>query len=264
MINKKILIYGLIGIIIIIVVIGAILFMQRTGKSISDSDQDKVIYNEGATQCEEYQSIFTSVLISLDPKECNAIDNDVCKNSCLASYAWAALDKDYCKYNSNPLNPLDVSGEESCLVNIAEMKQDKTACDSVNFNLEGYGYLNYRNENKEFYSCFGIESGDVNGILTYSNTLCAKIEPKTNCYTLSTGYNFGASYKACDNIAVPDDLKDVCYLNFVIFDVSNQKYTGILPFTCSEMKTDNGKTFCEELSTDVTKLRNRGIGTLLE
>ncbi|MEI8364053.1 MAG: hypothetical protein WCF78_01180 [archaeon] len=264
MINKKLLIYGLIGIIVVIVVIGAILFMPKTAKSTSDSNTDKVFYNTGATQCEEYQSIFTSVLISLNPKECNAIDNDVCKNTCLASYAWAALDKDYCKYNSNPLNPLDVSGEESCVVHIAEMNQDKTVCDGINFNLEGYGYLNYRNQNKEFYSCFGIKSEDVNGIPTYSDTLCARTEPKTNCYTLSTGYSFGSSYKSCDNIDVSDDLKDICYLNFVVFDVSNPKYTGTLPFTCNEMKTDKGKTFCEELSTDVTKLRNRGIGTLIE
>ena len=215
---------------------------------------------DASIPCGKYQTIISSALSSLNPNECNKIDDKVCKDSCFSSYALAALDENYCKYSLNPLSSNDVSGIESCYVYIAEMKKNKSVCDEVNFNQEGYGYLGYKT-GTIFYSCFGIRSGDVNGPVTYSNTFCAETNPITNCYVRSTGYNLGQNYKACDNLSVQDDLKDICYIHFVISDSTNPNFKKTLPFNCSEMKTNDGKTFCEQLSKDVTKLRNRGIGT---
>jgi hypothetical protein len=203
--------------------------------------------DSGVVFCEDYLDIFKSVEESLNPEECNLIDDEICMNACFSNYAWFSLDKEYCKYNINPYNVDDVSQKESCYVNIAINNKDPSFCEEINFNLEGYGYINYI-EGRKTYLGYYLEN--------LNKEFLAEINPKTYCYYRSIDKS---NYENCNNINLSDKLKDVCYFDFVVIDISNPNYTGKLPFSCNDLKTNEGKEFCEILELDVNKIRRKGI-----
>ncbi|MGV8163026.1 MAG: hypothetical protein ACP5N2_06870 [Candidatus Nanoarchaeia archaeon] len=225
----------------------------NSGQKIQDEEyqgiQDQEYIEAGAMgPCSNYSETFSLAVSSQNPDICSSeVDSEECTNECLANYAWQVPDKEYCKYATNPLNTDDLANIENCYVHIAQVTNDESICDEINYNLEGYGYLHYRT-NEAIFVFASIEDSALN--------FSAEITPKTYCKLLAT-----EKIEECANLDASDVLKDACLLKYVTKDVSNPAFTGNLPFNCEDMKTEQGKQFCELLKTSKKMYGFGAIGT---
>ncbi|MBN1645483.1 hypothetical protein JW868_00415 [Candidatus Woesearchaeota archaeon] len=195
--------------------------------------------------CSEHWVVYSQAVSENNPSLCNNILDKECKNECLYNYGYETGNKEYCQHGINPLMPEDVSKIEFCLINSALINKDISFCKEYGFDVNGFGYINYRAEEGKMI-CYNDRL--ENGKLDTHNKFCAEINPSTYCL-----YGFiDEEYTDCDTLEVSDYLKDACYLKFVqrFTDPQYPEFTGNLPFDCGEFKTQEGKEFCLTLKQE--------------